>query len=125
MGFFERVLVRNARFGFCKTCSKRSNAMHLERRQEPRRSVQFPAWVSPRPGRPMQACMIYDASDIGARIVLDDLVHLPDEFVLMFTPDGAISRACKVVWRSQLQAGIRFTAPLDDPTTLPRAPWKS
>jgi len=50
--------------------------------------------------------MVYDLSQTGARLLLDPAVELPAEFLLVLSRN--VSRRCRLVWRRERQAGVKF-----------------
>ena len=61
-------------------------------------------------GKMIGTCDVVDVSSEGARLVTGSGLDLPDEFVLSLARLGRVYRNCKVVWRSDAQAGVRFEA---------------
>jgi hypothetical protein len=52
-------------------------------------------------------CVVWDISTYGARVVLVSTACIPSTFDLTF--DGARTlRSCRVVWRSQMEIGVKF-----------------
>ena len=77
--------------------------MRNEKRKHPRRELYLEARISwPRPMR----CVIADISASGARLIVDDVRLVPDEFVLALSTE--LMRMCKVMWRRKTQVGVRF-----------------
>lgn len=54
-------------------------------------------------------CTVREISDTGARIRVDDVLLIPDNFDLLIELD-AVEYSCNVVWRRQNDIGIRFTS---------------
>ncbi len=57
---------------------------------------------------------LYDVSDTGARVrlsgeLIERLRH--EEFILMITPDGRVSRRAKMVWERKQDVGVHFVSP--------------
>ena len=77
--------------------------MKTEQRKHPRRPLGLEARISwPRPMR----CIIADISASGARLTVDDVRLVPDEFVLAINTE--LMRKCKVMWRRRTQVGVKF-----------------
>jgi PilZ domain-containing protein len=66
----------------------------------------LPAWI-PRGNSPVP-CTVANVSQDGAQLCISMNFALPDRFILLFTPDGKIKRACLVVWRKGDRTGVRF-----------------
>ena len=58
-------------------------------------------------GTQTRDCMVRNLTGIGARLVMDSTVGLPDAFSLQFE-DGS-ERACAVRWRKLGDMGVEFT----------------
>jgi hypothetical protein len=89
-----------------------ASAFH-ERRRSVREPVQFPAWVDSGVGSPPQKCTVTDVSEYGARITVEYAALLPKEIWVVFTPNGTVRRRCRVVWRSEEQAGVCYVGPME------------
>ena len=81
----------------------------VESRKSPRRLFHYNARISYEQNAPQIKCMITDVSKSGAQIVLESDNPLPDNFLLLFTPNGWPRRNCKLVWRDGLNVGVMFT----------------
>jgi hypothetical protein len=79
--------------------------MNNDKRKTRRRSLRRPAWLAL--GK-LHDCKLSDISDGGARIDLEDNAPIPDHFMLLLSNNGAARRACRVVWRSPQQLGVKF-----------------
>jgi hypothetical protein len=79
-----------------------------DKRRTPRRSVTYPAYIDIGDGSPVRECFLCDASQEGALLSVTDTRHLPKEFILALSADGAARRRCEVAWRSEGQVGVRF-----------------
>jgi hypothetical protein len=62
-------------------------------------------------GDNLMECSLGDTMQSGARLLVSVAAEIPDEFELYFTEDRTVARKCRVVWRSDSQAGIAFTLP--------------
>jgi hypothetical protein len=77
-----------------------------ERRRYPRRRLQYAAKIDLRDGGALQACILRDISDTGARmLVLTE--ELPDQFDLLLSQLNR--RRCNVIWRNGQEIGVKFT----------------
>ena len=52
-------------------------------------------------------CKVIEMSSTSASIDAPDIA-LPNEFILLLTPDGAVSHRCKVVWWRAAMVGVTF-----------------
>ena len=59
------------------------------------------------PGQAVVACVVRNVSAEGARLQLAGIVALPDEFDLCFD-SGRRVQQCRVMWRTESDAGIWF-----------------
>jgi PilZ domain len=80
----------------------------LEKRKNPRKAFDRPAlirlyWSASEP------CIVLDISRGGARLACRTPHSVPDEFRLQLSPDGAVARECRVVWRSATEIGVKFS----------------
>jgi hypothetical protein len=88
--------------------SLRSNISQVDLRSKPRRRMHYPALIDLGIGQPHRECMIWDISEIGACLTLNEAGSTPDEFQLLLSRGGEVLRRCRVIWRSDLQIGVRF-----------------
>ncbi len=79
-----------------------------ENRKAPRKPLHYPVAIEMGEGKNAQICMLYDASDTGARLSLEYPEAVPETFMLRLSRDGKGKRKCHVVWRSETQIGIEF-----------------
>jgi hypothetical protein len=82
--------------------------MVREKRKSVRRRVQSRAALARSEQAPRQDCLVYDMSHTGARILIDPTIELPQEFLLLLSRN--VTRRCKLVWRKDREAGVRFRA---------------
>ncbi len=80
-------------------------------RRSARRPLFYQAEIGTVGGEGHIRCIIKDVSETGARVTTHSPDQLPDEFILCLTSGGALRRLCKVVWRSETEAGVRFVRP--------------
>lgn len=86
--------------------------MTADQRRNKRRHIRIGAHIDTSDGSGQIDCTVKDVSQTGARVKIDDTSRLPDDFILRFTKDATPRRHCRVVWRSQSDAGVMF---LKDP----------
>jgi hypothetical protein len=78
-----------------------------ELRKKPRRPLHYRARILlTKKGQP-RPCSLEDISETGARIVLQKDEELPERFLLLLTPRGAV-RLCRQIWRNELIVGVEF-----------------
>jgi hypothetical protein len=78
-----------------------------DKRKSTRRSVRYSAWIV-REGDDLHGCALFDISETGARIEVEDTTSIPELFVLLLSGNGKARRACRVVWRQPSQLGVIF-----------------
>jgi hypothetical protein len=64
---------------------------------------------------PYLSCLVWDISEIGARLGVErSVADLPHHFTLSLFKDCRVQRNCEVVWSDQRSIAVRFTeqAPL-------------
>jgi len=81
-----------------------------QRSPDPRTEVNCPAWIDFGDGSPLLKCTAVNLSRSGAKLAVKTRTHLPNEFVVRFTPDGDIAMVCKIVWQRDGAVGLRFIA---------------
>lgn len=79
-----------------------------ELRKKPRRHFHYTAKIIVDDTAPPLPCAISDISELGARIVLEREVELPETFWLLLTANGQARRHCRTVWRTGLNLGVEF-----------------
>ena len=79
---------------------------HEDSRLHPRRKVNIAAKIMV--DGSTRDCTLLDISDSGARIALESMQELPDEFQICMTPSGFPFRQCKLIWRSNSEIGVEF-----------------
>jgi PilZ domain len=89
-----------------------------EYRREARRARFYAAWLDAGAGAPLQEVTVADISSGGARLMLAT-AGTPDAFTLILSRDGAVRRACKVMWRRGAEVGVKFADTADDAAVLP------
>lgn len=81
--------------------------MRHDKRKSVRRAVRYSAWMV-REDDGMHGCALFDISETGARIEVEDSEKIPDQFMLLLSGNGKARRKCRVVWRKARQIGVRF-----------------
>jgi hypothetical protein len=79
-----------------------------DKRKNPRRSINYPAYIERGDDQPAIECALCDASKEGAQLALADPKSAPDEFILALSADGAARRRCRVIWRTDDHIGVEF-----------------
>jgi hypothetical protein len=82
--------------------------MQPEFRNNKRRFILRGARIVLADGSMLEDCRIVDISGTGARLEVNDLDAVPDQFVLLLSYDGNLRRRCSVVWRSETTIGVEF-----------------
>ena len=82
-----------------------------EQRRNKRQPLGYHAQIDAVGGDGTLDCIIEDVSETGARVATSAPDQLPDEFILRLTKDGARRRLCRVVWRTEREAGVSFMQP--------------
>ena len=101
--------------------------MDKEKRKSVRRPIRYTAWVA-LDGGVLHNCVMFDVSDSGARIDIDDSMKIPDNFTLLLVSNGSARRNCHVVWRNPHQVGVTFERRHihgDQATLVPKADHNS
>jgi len=65
-------------------------------------------WLSRTKGEQLQECVVWDESTTGARLVVDAIREIPDEFYIYMSLDSTSRRHCRAMWRSGTQIGVKF-----------------
>ena len=82
--------------------------MDGEHRKCFRRRIVQRAVMSSVGGAAVGPCVIRDISDAGAKLAINRVSQVPEEFVLLLSQNGGVSRQCRVVWRSEREVGVKF-----------------
>jgi hypothetical protein len=85
----------------------------LNQRHRPRKTFRRPprraAKMSFGDKRPSLNCLVFDISEIGARLaVTHSLADLPHHFTLSLFKDRRVERDCEVVWSDRRFVGVKF-----------------
>jgi hypothetical protein len=83
--------------------------------------MRYNAWVA-LAADDLRSCLLFDISQSGARIEIDEPAAVPDEFILYLSHSGSARRGCKVMWRKQRQLGVKFDRHIatQDATLVPK-----
>jgi hypothetical protein len=86
----------------------------LNQRHEQRKTLRRPARgvakVSFGRGKPSVNCLIWDISEVGARLaVTHSLGDLPHHFTLSLFKNENVKRNCEVVWTERRFVAVKFT----------------
>jgi hypothetical protein len=84
--------------------------MEGENRKAIRRRLAQHAMLRTIAGRQINGCIVRDISDLGARLSVLGAAALPDNFDLILSSNGGVSRRCRVVWRGEKDVGVEFIA---------------
>jgi hypothetical protein len=84
-------------------------------RQEPRNTINRPAWISVGDGLPLRNCTLIDISDSGAKLALENIEEIPEKFSLWLSRHGHPCYACQVVWSRQDSIGVQFSSGYEAP----------
>jgi hypothetical protein len=79
-----------------------------DRRRYPRMELGLKGSMAFGPCVPRRRCVITDISEGGARLHIGFLLDPPDRFGLSLLQADTFHRECGLVWRSQLEIGIKF-----------------
>ncbi|MEX0752984.1 MAG: PilZ domain-containing protein [Xanthobacteraceae bacterium] len=82
--------------------------MVKEKRKSIRRAMRYTAWIGFDEGSPLRGCMVFDISETGARLELDNPWDVPDVFNLLLSGRGGVYRQCRTMWREGNQIGVCF-----------------
>jgi hypothetical protein len=85
--------------------------MSADKRDSRRRSIMAPGVVTGGAKKPLQICFVENLSASGAKLRLNIPDDVPDQFTLLLSRDGKISRNCRIVWRSDREIGVQFLPP--------------
>ena len=65
------------------------------------------AWLRLANGQ-LHGCVLANASDVGARVEVENSEMVPDKFTLLLSSSGSSQRHCRVVWRKATELGVKF-----------------
>jgi len=87
--------------------------MTFHMRQDVRNITNRAAWISAGDDLPLLKCKLIDLSDSGAKLELEDIDGIPDEFSLWLSRRGHPRHSCRLVWRRQDTIGVQFSSVSD------------
>jgi len=82
----------------------------IERRASERRPTTTAAIIRAVDASFIASCEICNLSEGGAKLLLDEKIRLPEEFMLVLRTDGVIGRQCRKIWHLGQKVGVRFVA---------------
>ena len=82
--------------------------MKANSRKFVRRSLGYRAKIVATDGSWGRNCRVIDVSDGGARLLTEQPIELPDEFILALSMRGAATRRCHVIWKQDCEIGVEF-----------------
>jgi hypothetical protein len=86
----------------------------LGRRKEPRVTANRAGWIALKMGSPLQVCFVWNVSDHGVKLTVDNAADLPDTFYLYLSTHFHSRHHCRVMWRSGNQVGVELLSHLPD-----------
>jgi len=89
-------------------------------RQGPRRTIRQRVQLVGVDGASLGHCVIRDISATGAQLAFKTPKALPENFILLLSPDGRVRRQCAVVWRSDDALGVKFISKLPEQSVVLR-----
>jgi hypothetical protein len=72
------------------------------------RPVSQSGWIEATPGKHPTRCRILEISDRDAKVEVATPSEISDEFILLLTADGRVTRKCQVVQRSEKDLDVKF-----------------
>lgn len=89
------------------TRTERPPTGNEQRRSEPRQRALKGARIVFNHGASSISCTVRDLSADGAKLVVESVIGIPNEFELVLD-DGTQTRLCSLQWKSQKAMGVRF-----------------
>jgi hypothetical protein len=86
-----------------------------ELRKSPRKHVKYQAKIILGNDQPLQPCTLFDVSQSGARLVVENYDELPAYFSLLLSANGHAGRHCRTVWRNGRELGVQFVRATEMP----------
>jgi len=80
----------------------------FQSRRENRQEDGRRAWLDARGGSALLNCTVIDISESGAKLAIDGVEQIPENFSLWLSRKGQPRYACRVVWRSFNAVGVTF-----------------
>ena len=84
--------------------------MSADKRRSPRLKVNSQAWIDFGDGSPVRRCTLVDISRNGARLEVEDIEDVPQEFQLFLARTGRPGYQCSVIWKLNKHMGLMFVA---------------
>jgi hypothetical protein len=77
------------------------------KRKVQRQPMSYAAWIA-QEGKPLRRCVVADISETGARLKVEELESIPEEFILVLSRRAGTRRRCRVAWRNEGHIGVEF-----------------
>jgi hypothetical protein len=84
--------------------------MRYDQRRSRRNQVNQYARIVGANGSTASFCTMLDVSASGARLRLNDIIEVPEQFTLLLSRNGQVRRRCKLVWQRGDEVGVLFAA---------------
>ena len=85
-----------------------------ERRASERRPTATVATIRAADSSLIASCEVCNLSEGGAKLLIDEQVELPEEFMLFLRTNSTIGRRCRTIWRIGRKVGVRFASTMGD-----------
>lgn len=79
----------------------------MDKRHTPRRRTFKGGKIFFNHDRSVIDCTVKNLSPDGAALLVQSVIGIPGEFNLVISSDN-VSRACRVVWKTETQIGVHF-----------------
>lgn len=79
-----------------------------EKRATARTNVRRAGWTVRNKGEQLRECLVWDESETGARLVVDNPQEFPERFYIYLALDFRSRRHCRVAWRSDRELGVQY-----------------
>jgi hypothetical protein len=76
------------------------------------------AWIEDGDHGRLRTCTLSEIAEGGAKIHLETVEPVPNQFILRLAPDGSVVRECRVVSRNGQDIGVSFDTPLSEQTVM-------
>lgn len=83
--------------------------MKANSRRHVRRTLGYRAKIVASDGSWGRNCRVMDVSEGGAKLMTDEPIELPRDFLLALAMSGKATRKCEVVWKDDCEIGVAFT----------------
>lgn len=81
--------------------------MASDKSKSERHPARSTAWLRLANGQ-LHGCVLSNASDVGARVEVENSEMVPDKFTLLLSSTGSSQKQCRVVWRKPTELGVKF-----------------